>query len=125
MVRPALRQLPPRLAPIALVIWAGTSFAEPPPEPAEVRTVAHQLVQGVEGRVTHLLPSVLAGTVDRLHLKGRGIEYRHPLPWKGHGLELRLRGGRVKGKAGRPDGRTGPFNAKGPRGYGVQVEVRF
>ena len=81
---------------------------EPPP------TLVHHLVDGIGGRVQRLLPSSLSSTIDRLHVKNRALEYRAPLEWEGRELELRVRGGRLKGKHG-----------SRVRGYGLRVELRF
>ena len=108
---------------IVVAGWATVASAEPPdpaqeaaPEPEPritLSTGSSGFADGFEGQVKRFIPS-LVDTLDHLHLKNRAIEYRRPLAWEGHPLELRVRGGRFKGKG---DHAT--------RGYGLRVELRF
>ncbi len=104
----------------ATVTWTSLAAAEPlrtapeaTPEAEPPPTLAEGLVDDLELRVQQLVPS-LAGTLENLHVKGRGLEYRRPLDWEGRELELRVRGGGFKGKGIDP-----------ARGYGLRVELRF
>ena len=111
-VRRSSRCLVPILAPVAVALGATASSAEPLDlVQTEYRYLAHEVVDGLETRVEGLIPSAIAATVDRLHLKDRALEYRHPLEGKHYPLELRLRGGRIEGAE--------------TRGYGLRFELRF
>ena len=132
MGRSQSRQLWKLLPLAALVAWvvtvtgAAPSSAEPLRhallgDPVAEPLLADALVDHVERRVDLLLPPALAGTVERLHFRGRAIEYRHPLEWNDRPVELRLRGGRIKGKRLHDERLRG----RGPRGYGVRLELRF
>lgn len=114
MVRPLSRNAVSLLASTVAVAWAGASLAkplEPDPAPGPERYLAHRLLNGVEGRVERLLPPMVIQAVDKLYVRGRALEYRQPFAWRNRALELRVRGGRLKGS------RT--------RSYGLRLEVRF
>ena len=118
MVQPLSRNVASLCLASALTV-SWTASAESPGDDSDGRvapppTLVRDLVDGLEGRVQRLLPSSLSRTIDRLHVKGRALEVRAPLDWEGRDLELRVRGGRLKGKHGSQ-----------ARGYGLRVELRF